>query len=88
MSYEIIFAIAVLGIAGLHLLTGLVNFLARFKRAGIPAKGRQNIRSDWYVFFDRANLYGKAQVSEGINESAGEPVQTHDETNRPQEIYA
>ena len=88
MSYEIIFAIAVLGIAGIHLLTNLVNFLARFKRASVLAKGRQNIRSGWYVFFDTSDLYGKAQVSEDIKETAVEPEQTYDETSEPQEIYA
>ena len=60
MGYELIFLTVVLGIAGMHLLFRLVNFLAGFK----TSKGHKVVEGkeydDWYVFFDKASLCGDA----------------------------
>ena len=58
MKVEIIFLTAVLGIAAIHLLTNLVNFLCRFKQSHAEENHKVKMRNDWYMFFDKKDLYG------------------------------
>lgn len=91
MRYEIIFMTGVLAIAGIHLLTGLVNFMARFRPAGAVRSG-ENSRIDWYVFFERSALCGdriNATAPTGITDEGllnSGPVR--DEVGPVDKIYA
>ena len=58
MKVEIIFLTAVLGIAAIHLLTNLVSFLSRFKQTHVKESRKGEMRDDWYMFFDKKDLYG------------------------------
>jgi hypothetical protein len=58
MKFEVMFLVAVLGVAGIHLLFSLVNFLARFKRTSVQESCQESKREDWYVFFEKSALYG------------------------------
>lgn len=58
MKLEMIFMTAVLGIAAIHLIFNLVNYLSRFKSAPVQKSCRGKVRGNWYVFFDTSVLYG------------------------------
>ena len=57
MGLEIIFLGAVLGIAGIHLLSNLVNFLVKSSPARVRT-GYKEASDDWYAFFKKSDLYG------------------------------
>ncbi|MFN2365900.1 MAG: hypothetical protein ABR523_05490 [Desulfurivibrionaceae bacterium] len=91
MRYELIFMTAVLAIAGIHLLTGLVNFMARFRRAGAARSGKGS-RIEWYVFFESSALRGNrnsAAAPTGItDEGLLNSGRVRDEVGPVDEIYA
>ncbi len=91
MRYEIIFMTAVLAIAGIHLLTGLVNFMARFRRTGAARRGESS-RIDWYVFFERSTLCGDrinaAPATVVKDEGLLNSGRVRDEVGPVDEIYA
>ncbi|MCK4838222.1 MAG: hypothetical protein KAS94_05425 [Desulfobulbaceae bacterium] len=76
MKFEVMFLVAVLGIAGIHLLFNLVNFLTRFKRARVKGSRQESKRAGWYVFFETSALYGDMDNSAVTTEAVGEnPVE-------------
>ena len=89
MKSEMIFLIAVLGIAGIHLLSNLVNFLIR----PLPTKNRHSHKEkegdDWYAFFKKSDLYGDmdktAVEPELASEDAAESILPCEDTCQPQE---
>lgn len=95
MSADMIFLIMVLGIAGLHLLFSLVDYLAKFGRRAVlesrQAKGRDD---DWYVFFKKSALYGKGagQVVEPAaaseDEDRDDSVAVGEECHSHKKVYA
>ncbi len=58
MKLELIFMVAVLGLAGFHLLFNLVNLLSKFKGTRAQESPKVKTRDDWYVFFKKSDLYG------------------------------
>lgn len=58
MKPEILFMAAVVGLAGLHLLFSLVNFLSKFKETRAQESLKAKTRDDWYVFFKKSDLCG------------------------------
>jgi len=92
MRYEMIFLTAVLGIAAIHLISNLVNFMSKFKRPQVQESRKQKAPSDWYVFFDKAALYGDTASEVAESELASPEVvdndSDHADTYPPQKAYA
>ena len=90
MGYELIFLTVVLGIAGMHLLFRLVNFLVGFNKS----KGHKVVEGkeydDWYVFFDKASLCGDTFQATSEQEAVPGDVESDsaDDDCPAQEAYA
>lgn len=91
MRLEMIFLTAVLGIAGIHLLSNLVNFLVRPTRTRTRVSHKEKASDDWYVFFKKSDLYGDmantAVEPELATEDAAEALLACEEACQPQEAY-
>ena len=77
MKLELMFLIAVLGVAVIHLVFRLVNYLVSLKRPVVQESRQENQREDWYVFFAPAALYGDMDNS---------AVPTKDASEEPDEL--
>lgn len=90
MSAEMIFATGVLGIAGLHILFRLVNFLSRFSWVSARESQRGKVRDDdWYVFFKKSDLYGVSVHQEVESELVSDDDESSScEECHPHEVYA
>jgi hypothetical protein len=91
MKVEIIFLTAVLGLAAIHLVFSLVNFLAGSNRRSIQESDKKKERADWYVFFDKSALYGDigntATEPEGTSINDVESNPACEDTCQPLEAY-
>ena len=92
MRTEMIFLTAVFGIAGIHLLFNLVNFLAKHKGTSVQESHKEKVRDDdWYVFFKKSDLYGdiadKVVEPEVAGKDAGEPHPASEDAYHPQGAF-
>ena len=58
MRFEMIFLTAILGIAGIHLLSNLINFLVKSSPARERINHKEKASDDWYAFFKKSDFYG------------------------------
>ncbi len=91
MEFEMIFLTAVLGFAGIHLLFNLANFLAKFIQTSVNKTSKNEVLSDWYVFFEKSALYGDeaniAKVPEVVSNDATTTDSVFNDPFQPQESY-
>ena len=91
MRAEIIFLTAVLGIAAIHMVFNLVNFLAGSNRRNVQESDKKKERTDWYVFFDKSDLYGDigntAMEPESASIKGVEFNPASEDACQPQEAY-
>ncbi len=92
MRFEVIFLTAVLGVAVIHLLFRLVNYLAGTKRTSIPQQNKEQKGDDWYVFFDKSALYGDmenpAVETEVVNEDSVQLATSDEGHSLSHEVHA
>ena len=89
MRLEIIFLTAVLGIAGIHLLSNLVNFIVRPLPRRYRLSHKEKASDDWYAFFKKSDLYGDMTnipvEPELATEDADESILGCEDVCQPQE---
>jgi hypothetical protein len=91
MGLEMLFLTAVLGIAGIHLLSNLVNFLVKTLPTRDRVSHKEKASDDWYAFFKKSDLYGDmantAIEPELVREDAAESILACEDACQPQEAY-